>query len=146
MDRALGMNPAQSREESQMPQAVQKIVTISFTWIDTGTQIWSFAPQPLDLPGLAGGAGYCLSLVLSADSQAGALLSGFQWTAVPGPPPALPSDWTMPPPESGTIHQGVFNDNALPGQSLSFNYTVSVAFGGLTYTSPDPELLLQPPS
>ena len=131
-----------------MPTASLVSVIVTFTW-DAGPS-WSFSGGTLSQPSSppAGGQGYAVQWQFSTDSASGvafAATNPITWNSNQSPP-ALPSSWTLP---TGLTqpYLGVLNTNTTKGNNPSkFGYTVAVTYNGNPYTSPDPELVLQPPT
>ena len=120
-----------------MPTAPQKNVTVRFRW--------KGGPSFQIVGGsLTSGKNYAVTWQMVSGSTATLTSIDFVDNVTP---PALQSGWTLPAdPPAGSIVQGVYNNNTTPGEKvMNFPYTVTVQYNGDSYTSPDPELELQPP-
>ena len=119
-----------------MPTALQKNVMVRFRW--------KGGPSFQIVGGsLGSGKNYAVTWQMVSGSAATLKSVDFVNEITP---PALQNGWTLPTAPADAIVQGVYNDNTAPGSKvMTFPYTVTVQYKGDSYTSPDPELELQPP-
>lgn len=111
---------------------------------------WSPAGPPNPVANLAavtdGSSVYALVFTLQSPNSPGATWppAPVVWSDSLMPPPPPPGT-TMPTPGSGQFVVGVDNQN-MGGSPETFGFQLAVHYNGTTFVSPDPEIVLQPPS
>jgi hypothetical protein len=135
--------------DSQAATQVPITVTFDATQPEGSRFTWSPNAPPVvaSLPVVTNGSSsYALVFTLVSPNSPGAV-----WSAAPmswrdgDPPPPADADSIMPSPGANQFMVGVKNTNQR-NEPEKFGFKVSVDYNGSAFTSPDPEVVLQPPS
>lgn len=138
-----------------MPEAQSVHVAVIFGEDPTGKPVFGFLPNSTSLPRNDGTNNY--AVIFTLDTPEGAtwdttrLGGAVSWTPrppqstlPPPPPPSLQDGHSLPTLGEHQMAIGVHNNNT-SDQPVPFGCKLWVLFGGNSYESQDPEIVLDPP-